>query len=379
MSMFPPDQPDAPLGEDDHAEVAARLQTSLTGPSLDPATRQRHLQAIRARAASLPAPAAASSPVAVGGWAHRLASTVAAVGLVVVLGASGAVAASHDALPGQALHPVKLLSEQLVLAAPMSTQRAVDRHLLFADRRLDEAATLAHRDAEPALVAEAITAHARLLTRAGELADDNTQLAARVDAAATVAHRRLALLLDEGLPEVAADRARAALSAAEARLDRRPAAPSPAETAPDTPDRGPDATEQRPTPPAPVPPDRTPPPAPQRPGPPTTTSPEPAPPERTPPGGAATPAPRPAPDRSADPGPPEQGRPEQERERQPSQTEPATPSPRTSGPQRAPSPGQQPGEDEAGNAPTPRDVDQPPTERVQEQPNRTQPATGPAR
>ena len=47
---------DEPLGDGDHADVAARLHASLSGPSLAPATRQRHLQAIRTRAATLPAP-----------------------------------------------------------------------------------------------------------------------------------------------------------------------------------------------------------------------------------------------------------------------------------------------------------------------------------
>ncbi|HVM00108.1 MAG TPA: DUF5667 domain-containing protein, partial [Egibacteraceae bacterium] len=234
----PPD--DQPGDGGDHAEIAARLQASLTAPVLDPAVRARHLQAIRARAAALPTPAhaPASAPASTHAAAppslgRRLASTLSAAGLVVVMGASGAVAASHHTVPGDTLYPLKQAAEQLVLAAPLPPARTVERHLTFADRRLDEAATLADHGDDPALLAEAIAAHARLLARAGELAGADTQLAGRVDAAAIVARRRLALLVEQGLPEVAADQARAALSAADARLGPRPP------TSPDTPQPAP--------------------------------------------------------------------------------------------------------------------------------------------
>ncbi|HVM13263.1 MAG TPA: DUF5667 domain-containing protein, partial [Egibacteraceae bacterium] len=242
MSMHPVDEP---LGDGDHADVAARLHASLSGPSLAPATRQRHLQAIRTRAATLPAPA--PIPAAGAGLGRRLASTVTAAGLVVVMGASGAVAASHDALPGQVLYAIKQVTEQLVLAAPLPAEQVVQRHLTFADRRLHEAATLTGRDADPARVAEAIAAHTRLLARADQLAGDDRQLTGRVDAATASAQRRLSGLLERGLPEVAADQARAALSAAEARLDRRPEARPPAPQAPPPASpRDPAAPERRP-------------------------------------------------------------------------------------------------------------------------------------
>lgn len=335
MNIHPPDEP---LGDGDHADVAARLHAALSGPSLDSATRQRHLHAIRTRVATLPAPAPAPTPApvtAAGGLGRRLASTVTAAGLVVVMGASGAVAASHDSLPGQAMYPVKQVTEQLVLAAPLPTEHAVERHLTFADRRLDEAAALADRDADPDLVAQAIAAHARLLARADELAGDDIQLTGRVDAATGVAQRRLAHLLDQGLPEVAARQARAALSAAEARLERRhapppatPQAPSPPVTprAPATPG----APEHRPQPPASQPP-----------------------PERTPP---PAPGPRPTPGPHAEPGPPAENP-----GRQPAQPDPTTPAPSApqGGPSGAPGPDGPEGNVQGYGA------DQAPTDRAQ--------------
>lgn len=59
---------------------------------------------------------------------------------------------------------------------------ALDRHLTFADRRLDEAEALVDRDGDPALVAETIAAHTRLLERAGDPPDDDWELASRVEA-----------------------------------------------------------------------------------------------------------------------------------------------------------------------------------------------------
>lgn len=265
-------------GDGVYTDVAARLHATLGAPVLDPAVRQRHLQAIRDRAASLPTPAPAYAPSpapAASGWVRRLASGVTAAGLVAVMGASGAVAASHGSLPGDTLYSVKEVTEHLVLAAYLPTGLAVDRHLTFADRRLDEAETLVDRDGDPALIAEAIAAHARLLERAGDIADDDGELASRIETANLVAHGRLAHLLDAGLPEVAANQARAALSAGQERLDRHPATPPatppatlPARPAPPPDSAGPGASE----PDAPSPttqPDRTPaPPSPTPPSPP---------------------------------------------------------------------------------------------------------------
>lgn len=327
---------DEPGGDGAHADVAARLHASLAAPGLDPAVRQRHLRAIRARAAALPTPAPApavprptparapAAPTAAptarapagGGWARRLASTVSAAGLVVVLGASGAVAASHDALPGQALYGVKEVSERLVLAAPLPAGVAVDRHLAFADRRLDEAGALVDAGRDPALVADALAAHARLMERAGALAGEDRELAGRVEAAALVARDRLTSLLEGGLPDVAADQARAALTAVHERLDRQPGTPA-TPTPPAAPPRGSGAPGGQPAPATPPDPTPGPPADPGRPG-------EPGPPQD--PGSPATPRP------PANPGPPDNaGRPE----RTPRQPPPGTPS---SGSGRQPAP-----------------------------------------
>lgn len=327
--MNPDDQPGDGDGDGgDRAAVAARLHAALTGPSLDPAVRARHLQAIRDRAAALPTPTPAPAPAvtparshvtAARGLGRRLASSVSAAGLVVVLGASGAVAASHSSLPGDTLYPLKAATEQLVLAAPLPPSRTVERHVTFAERRLDEAADLAAREEAPALVAEAIAAHTRLMARAGELAEGDTELAGRVDAATVVAQRRLAALLEQDLPDLAADQAREALSAADARLDSRPAPGSPAIPSPDgRPDTTPAPRPGAPTPPTP------------RPGP-APGAPAPAP-DRFAPGTPApgTPAPRtPTPDTPAPgaPAPRDPGQPSERAPQAPAPTSPARPTP----------------------------------------------------
>lgn len=327
------DPVDEPGGDGAHADVAARLQATLGGPELDPAVRRRHVQAIRDRAAALPIPAPAHAPApapasAGGGWARRLASATAAA-LVMVMGASGAVAASHGAVPGHALYPVKEVSERLVLAVALPTGLAVDRHLTFADRRLDEAATLVDRDGDPALVAAAIAAHARLMERAGALAGDDREVTGRVEAATLMARRRLASLLEQGLPEVAAEQARAALSASQERLDRRPAVPPPTPGAPPALPRDPEPAEPRPDPPAPTtPPEGTP--APRAPAP------------RGPPAEPAEPTERANP--PANPGPPAQPR-----ERQ-SSVETSAPQERPARPPQEPAP-RAPGPEDAASGP----------------------------
>lgn len=259
---------DAP-GGDEHGDVAELLHASLTEPAMSSAARARHLRAVRERAAALPSPA----PVrAAGGLGRRLASALTGVGLVAVLGASGAMAAAYDTVPGDSLYPVKTASERIALAAPLPTALTVERRVAFADRRLDEAVQLTARDQNPALTAEAIAAHARLMAHAWELAESHRDLTDRVEAATAAAQRRLARLLARGLPEVAAEQARAALSAADARLDRQPASPpaAPPPAAP-RPDGRPGSPQPRPdTPrsePAPAPPASEPAPAPQDPDP----------------------------------------------------------------------------------------------------------------
>ncbi|MEX2621252.1 MAG: DUF5667 domain-containing protein [Egibacteraceae bacterium] len=327
MSTHPADEPD---DHGEHAEVAARLHDSLTAPALDPAVRARHVQALRERAAALPtpagrpgaaatpspapAPAAADAPAGHAGRpaphrvGRRLASTTAAAGLVLVMGASGAVAAAHQSLPGETLYRVKAATEQLVLAAPLSIGRSVERHLTFAQRRLDEARDLVAGARDPALVLQALTAHTRLMARAGELAGSDADAADRVAAATVVARRQLDRLLAGGLPDAAADQAHAALEAGNTRLERRPApAPSPPESRP-TPDPRPDAAPRpRPTTPRPAPEATSPPadrvPAPGPPATPAPGAPAPGPPAAPVPGTSLPVAPEPGgPTGSAEPG-----------------------------------------------------------------------------
>jgi hypothetical protein len=83
----------------------------------------------------------------------------AAAALMVILGLAGwgVTSASVASLPGDALYPIKQLSEQVVVAlTPVEGQP--DLHVTLAQRRLDEYAGLAARGQfEPTLIVEAAT------------------------------------------------------------------------------------------------------------------------------------------------------------------------------------------------------------------------------
>jgi hypothetical protein len=77
------------------------------------------------------------------GSARRWAATAAAAVLVLLTGSAAAVVASSDALPGDALYPVKRTTEDITLALTFSESSKASRHLEFAERRAREMANIA--------------------------------------------------------------------------------------------------------------------------------------------------------------------------------------------------------------------------------------------
>jgi len=130
---------DAVLAEVRPALEAALLTARLRQPVM-PATSVDALE-LRLRGAVL---ARRQRAPALTGLA-RLAAAVAIVMLALLGTGGGAVVASENAVPGEALYPVKRLWEEIVLAlAPLTGERDAI-WLWIAQRRLDEAETLAAR------------------------------------------------------------------------------------------------------------------------------------------------------------------------------------------------------------------------------------------
>jgi Domain of unknown function (DUF5667) len=118
--------------------AAEALRADLADLELDPEVVDRHIeQALDRPATVVPLPV---RKVGAGGSVlrRRLAAAGLAAALVLVP-ATAASAASADALPGQALYPVKLAVEQFRLAAVQwSPTREAQERAKLAARRLDE-------------------------------------------------------------------------------------------------------------------------------------------------------------------------------------------------------------------------------------------------
>lgn len=221
-------------------ETASVLRGVFWSAEIDPATRTRHLHALRERAATaagaggtVGAPAPRRGRLV--GVRRRIAATAGAATLLLGSGSGVAVAASSDALPGETLYPVKQLVENVRLALPGGSEAAVERRLALALTRLDEAAALAGQGADLALLDQTLTGTERWLREAGELSADDPALAALVDAAADRALARLTELHAGGLPDHASPAAHDALARA---MERIREARGAEEDAPRTPAEG---------------------------------------------------------------------------------------------------------------------------------------------
>lgn len=152
--------------------------------------------------------------------APRAAAASVMAFAVMVGGGGTAVAASADALPGEALHHVKRAVEQVRVATAWAPSSEVEAHLGVAETRLEEAERLIAGDGELAELPATLDRHEAALDAAAEHADDDPALAASVDEATGRATARLAELREE-LPDTAAPQARDALERAGERLEQR--------------------------------------------------------------------------------------------------------------------------------------------------------------
>lgn len=149
------------------------------------------------------------------------AAAASVVAFAVMIGGGGtAVAASADALPGDALYHVKRAVEQMQVATAWAPSSEVEAHLGVAETRLEEAERLIAGDGELAELPATLDHHEAALDAAAEHAGDDPALAASVDEATGRAAARLTELLEE-LPDTAAPQARDALERAGERLEQR--------------------------------------------------------------------------------------------------------------------------------------------------------------
>jgi len=203
---------------------------SLGSPALDAQARARHLHAIRAKALELgaldptgasaahPARRASASPqsgLAGLRWRGRRAAAVAGVWMgVASMGTGVAAAAAMDDLPGDALYGLKRAVETVRLHLPGDDSNGVHRRLELAHRRLEEAALLQARGADDDVLADVLGDAQDWMDEAGARAANDAELTADVAESASMAQTRLSELLDGGLPDHAAQRAREAIEAA---------------------------------------------------------------------------------------------------------------------------------------------------------------------
>lgn len=120
-------------------EAAESLRAELAQFELDPEVADRHLERVlNSQAPVVPLPVRGR-----GSGLRRRVAAVALAAALVLVPATMASAASSDALPGQALYPVKLAVEQVRLAGVQwSASREAAERTRIADERVDELARL---------------------------------------------------------------------------------------------------------------------------------------------------------------------------------------------------------------------------------------------
>lgn len=137
----------------DHLEA---LDRALSGEQVDPALEPLVSIAMEARAALrlsaptlaptlAPALAPTAAPRLPGRRGARRLQVLLAATIVLLLTLGGSLTASASSLPGDALYPVKRAVERVALAVERDPAQKADRHLLYAERRLSELATLLQR------------------------------------------------------------------------------------------------------------------------------------------------------------------------------------------------------------------------------------------
>ncbi|HEY3079155.1 MAG TPA: DUF5667 domain-containing protein [Chloroflexota bacterium] len=207
--------PPPPLGPDPAFRLRARVALVEAIHAEQQAVTGRRFRHFLAAIAGLPRPV--RTPL------RRETVPALLLAFLIALGAAGggAVYASQDALPGDALYPVKLRAEGLQLALAASDEGRARTHLELAARRIAEIQT-AHASGRTAAVAAAAAAFAddvaaadEGLTTAVASGKDVTALTARLSANLS---RQQAVL--KGVQATAPDEATGALTKAAAAAER---------------------------------------------------------------------------------------------------------------------------------------------------------------
>lgn len=180
--------------EDAVAAAADRVR-SLAGVAIPPEVRERHLALIRSGLADAPRSVVHAGPIR-----RRFTALTAGLATFLALGGGGAVAVAQNAEPGDVLYGLKRATERVRLAFAGDDEESVRVEL--AERRIAEAAST--RGQRHVLLEDAL--------------DELIAATEDPDARAIAA---LASLLDAGLPDAAAERARDALADACERIAER--------------------------------------------------------------------------------------------------------------------------------------------------------------
>lgn len=136
------------------------------------------------------------SPYMVGVWHKRLASSIAVFLIVMLSGGSGLAYASYDSLPGEKLYVVKVTTEELQAAVKTTPEARATFEVKRAERRINEAVTLAKTgkldESKKATIAANLKRHTdQIAIETQKLSEEKPDQAVEVNA-------RLALSLEAG-------------------------------------------------------------------------------------------------------------------------------------------------------------------------------------
>lgn len=140
--------------------------------------------------------------------------------LVAVAGSGVTIAGAQGAVPGELLYPVKLGAERVALVAASSEADLVERHLDFAERRLDEAAALLEGEGDLDRLGGVLERHRDELDAAFARAGEAPALEHMVEAAAGTAAARLDELARE-VPDSSAPAIERMVERAHDRIEER--------------------------------------------------------------------------------------------------------------------------------------------------------------
>ena len=188
----------AAIAAEEAAADAELVTAALTGAfavPVDPDVRTEHVAAIRAAAQRSNVIPLRRVGQRVG--RHAVAAMVAVSSLA---GGTGVAAASSDAVPGQALYPVKRVVEQAMLTAAWTPGAEARVQAKLAARRLVEAEVLLASGASPDLVAPLLSAYDEHVAAVQDLAvtSASVQVAVLEEKAEALREQAVVAVLDDG-------------------------------------------------------------------------------------------------------------------------------------------------------------------------------------